>query len=63
MARSADSDENIRSTVAIEYPDFSTLPDEVREQFESLPTKVNGRCRSRTTPSGCTTSACPAPYR
>ncbi|MGY4494530.1 carboxymuconolactone decarboxylase family protein [Pseudomonas sp. TE3610] len=41
MARSADSDENIRSTVAIEYPDFSTLPDEVREKFESLPTKVN----------------------
>lgn len=33
--------ENISSKVEIEYPDFSKLPDQVREKFENLPTKVN----------------------
>jgi alkylhydroperoxidase family enzyme len=33
--------DKISSKVEIQYPDFSKLPDEVREKFESLPTKVN----------------------
>lgn len=37
----AGSNDQIRSTVSIDYPDFSTLPAPVREKFESLPTKVN----------------------
>jgi alkylhydroperoxidase family enzyme len=37
----AGSNDQIRSTVSIDYPDFSKLPDPVREKFESLPTKVN----------------------
>lgn len=35
------SNDSISSNVAIDYPDFSKLPDDVREKFESLPTKVN----------------------
>ena len=31
----------ISSKVDIEYPDFTKLPDQVREKFDSLPTKVN----------------------
>lgn len=41
MANSTDPDYMIRSTVDINYPDFATLPDPVREKFENLPTKVN----------------------
>lgn len=41
MANSTDPDYMIRSTVDIDYPDFATLPDPVREKFENLPTKVN----------------------
>lgn len=41
MSKSTESNENISSKVSIEYPDFSKLPDPVREKFENLPTKVN----------------------
>ncbi|KPX01416.1 carboxymuconolactone decarboxylase [Pseudomonas syringae] len=41
MSKPDVSIENISSKVRIEYPDFSTLPEPVREKFESLPTKVN----------------------
>ena len=35
------STDSISSNVAIAYPDFSKLPDDVRGKFDSLPTKVN----------------------
>jgi len=35
------SNDSISSNVAIDYPDFSKLSEDVREKFESLPTKVN----------------------
>lgn len=41
MANPTGSNETISSTVEIDYPDFTTLPDHVREKFEKLPTKVN----------------------
>lgn len=41
MANPTGSNEPISSTVEIDYPDFTTLPDHVREKFEKLPTKVN----------------------
>jgi alkylhydroperoxidase family enzyme len=41
MANSTDSNEKISSKVEIDYPDFTKLPDHVREKFEKLPTKVN----------------------
>ncbi|MGA9224622.1 MAG: carboxymuconolactone decarboxylase [Pseudomonas graminis] len=41
MSKPDVSIENISSKVRIEYPDFSTLPEPVREKYESLPTKVN----------------------
>ena len=31
----------LSSKIEIEYPDFSRLPQPVRQKFESLPTKVN----------------------
>lgn len=33
--------DRINSNVAIDYPDFATLPVQVREKFEGLSTKVN----------------------
>ena len=33
--------ERISSELKIDFPDFSKLPNDVREKFESLPTKVN----------------------
>jgi hypothetical protein len=41
MAKSNTRNEQITSTVAVDYPDFARAPDDVREKFESLPTKVN----------------------
>lgn len=41
MTHSNMSNEQITSTVAVDYPDFAQAPDDVREKFESLPTKVN----------------------
>lgn len=41
MTHSNISNEQITSTVAVDYPDFAHAPDDVREKFESLPTKVN----------------------
>jgi alkylhydroperoxidase family enzyme len=41
MTRSSRAKDKISSEVSIEYPDFNTLPSEVREKFEGLPTKVN----------------------
>ncbi|HEY0290618.1 MAG TPA: carboxymuconolactone decarboxylase [Pseudomonas sp.] len=41
MANPTESNGNISSKVEIEYPDFTKLPDQVREKFERLPTKVN----------------------
>jgi hypothetical protein len=41
MANSDISNEQITSTVAVDYPDFAKAPVDVREKFESLPTKVN----------------------
>lgn len=41
MANPTGSNETISSKVEIDYPDFTKLPDHVREKFEKLPTKVN----------------------
>jgi alkylhydroperoxidase family enzyme len=41
MATPTGSNDKISSKVEIEYPDFTKLPDHVREKFEKLPTKVN----------------------
>lgn len=41
MSKPTLSNNTISSKVEIEYPDFSKLPDPVREKFENLPTKVN----------------------
>ena len=41
MNKSEDFSNRVSSKVAIEYPDFATLPEHVREKFEGLPTKVN----------------------
>jgi alkylhydroperoxidase family enzyme len=41
MTNSTNSNEKISSKVEIDYPDFTKLPDHVREKFEKLPTKVN----------------------
>lgn len=41
MADSTGSNDDISSKVDIDYPDFSTLPDAVRQKFEAMPTKVN----------------------
>jgi hypothetical protein len=41
MANSDISNEQITSTVAVDYPDFAKAPVAVREKFERLPTKVN----------------------
>ncbi|MQQ33217.1 carboxymuconolactone decarboxylase [Pseudomonas sp. SZ57] len=41
MANPTGPHDNISSKVEIEYPDFTKLPDQVREKFEKLPTKVN----------------------
>ncbi|TDV50240.1 hypothetical protein EC919_107259 [Pseudomonas graminis] len=41
MSKPTLSNNTISSKIEIEYPDFSKLPDPVREKFENLPTKVN----------------------
>lgn len=41
MSKPTLSNNAISSKVEIEYPDFSKLPDPVREKFENMPTKVN----------------------
>jgi hypothetical protein len=41
MANPTGSNDTISSKVDIAYPDFTKLPDPVRETFEKLPTKVN----------------------
>ena len=41
MTDSTQDNDKISNNVEIAYPDFSKLPDHVREKFESLPTKVN----------------------
>lgn len=41
MAKPSGSNDKISSKVEIDYPDFTKLPDHVREKFENLPTKVN----------------------
>lgn len=41
MAQSSSSNDTIRSTLDIPYPDFSTLPADVQAKFDSLGTKVN----------------------
>jgi alkylhydroperoxidase family enzyme len=41
MSHSSRADDQIRSRVEIDYPDFSTLPVAVRQKFEAMPTKVN----------------------
>jgi alkylhydroperoxidase family enzyme len=41
MAKPSGSNDNISSKVDIDYPDFTKLPDHVRDKFEKLPTKVN----------------------
>lgn len=41
MAKPTGSNDKISSKVKIDYPDFTKLPDHVREKFEKLPTKVN----------------------
>ncbi|MCJ2038985.1 carboxymuconolactone decarboxylase [Methylobacterium sp. J-059] len=41
MAEASRDDDMISSKVVIDYPDFTKLPDDVREKFKTLPTKVN----------------------
>jgi alkylhydroperoxidase family enzyme len=41
MAKPNGSNDRISSKVDIDYPDFTKLPDHVRDKFEKLPTKVN----------------------
>ena len=41
MTIQAKPNDRISSNIDIEYPDFSKLPEAVRDRFESLPTKVN----------------------
>ncbi|AMK21590.1 carboxymuconolactone decarboxylase family protein [Sphingobium sp. TKS] len=41
MSSGADFSDRVSSRVEIGYPDFATLPAQVREKFENLPTKVN----------------------
>jgi hypothetical protein len=41
MTDTPQNNEMISSKVNIDYPDFAKLPDQVREKFDSLPTKVN----------------------
>lgn len=41
MTNQSAINDQINSKVAIDYPDFATLPNHVREKFEGLPTKVN----------------------
>lgn len=41
MIDQSQDNDMISSKVEIEYPDFTKLPDDVREKFENLPTKVN----------------------
>ncbi|MHA6130798.1 carboxymuconolactone decarboxylase family protein [Pseudomonas fluorescens group sp. PF-1] len=41
MADPTRSTDPISSTVEIDYPDFTQLPEHVRDTFEKLPTKVN----------------------
>lgn len=41
MTDQSPKNDKISSKVEIEYPDFSKLPDNIREKFENLPTKVN----------------------
>jgi hypothetical protein len=41
MSKSEDFSEKVSLRVQIEYPDFATLPNHVKEKFENLPTKVN----------------------
>ena len=35
------SNERISSKIEIEYPDYTKLPEQVKQKYESLPTKVN----------------------
>jgi alkylhydroperoxidase family enzyme len=41
MANPSGSNDKISSIVSVDYPDFAKLPADVRDKFESLPTKVN----------------------
>jgi alkylhydroperoxidase family enzyme len=41
MDKKAGLNKRLSSKIEIEYPDFSKLPEPVRQKFESLPTKVN----------------------
>jgi hypothetical protein len=41
MTSESTVNDQINSKVAIDYPDFTTLPHHVREKFEGLSTKVN----------------------
>jgi hypothetical protein len=41
MTDAPQANDMISSKVDIEYPDFTKLPDQVREKFDNLPTKVN----------------------
>jgi len=41
MDKNTGLNERLSSKIEIEYPDFSKLPEPVRQKFESLPTKVN----------------------
>ncbi|WP_276152797.1 MULTISPECIES: hypothetical protein [unclassified Sulfitobacter] len=41
MTVSLQDNDKISSKIEVTYFDFAKLPDEVREKFESLPTKVN----------------------
>jgi hypothetical protein len=41
MTDAPQNNDMISSKVDIDYPDFAKLPDQVREKFDSLPTKVN----------------------
>jgi hypothetical protein len=41
MDKKTELNKRLSAKIEIDYPDFSKLPDPVRQKFESLPTKVN----------------------
>lgn len=41
MGKETELNERLSSRLEIVYPDFTKLPEQVRQKFESLPTKVN----------------------
>jgi hypothetical protein len=41
MSENVGLNKKLSSTIEIEFPDFTKLPERVKQKFDSLPTKVN----------------------